>query len=111
MAWETRSGGGRYYTRSRRVNGQVVREYLGCGEKGEQAALADAERQAARETERALIRAEQKRAEVIDAELASLHQTVDVLTRGILLANGFKRHKRQWRKRRDDHADEPASQG
>lgn len=110
MGWETRSGGGRYYTRSRRVNGRVVREYVGGGEKGEQAARADAEERAMRDAERALIRAEQERADAINAELASLHRSVDFLTRGILLANGFKRHKRQWRKRHDD-LDEPASQG
>jgi len=110
MAWETRPGGGRYYTRSRRVNGRVVREYVGSGEKGQQAALADAERRAEWEAERALIRAEQARARAIDAELATLDRTVDVLTRGILLAAGFERYKRQWRKR-DDVFDESASQG
>lgn len=110
MGWETRPGGGRYYTRSRRVNGGVVREYIGCGEKGELAARADAEHREEREAERALIRTERARAQVIDTELSALHQTVDVLTRGILLAAGFERYKRQWRKR-NDVLDEPASQG
>lgn len=109
MAWETRSGGGRYYTRSRRVNGRVVREYVGCGEKGELAAHADAEQRAEREVERALIRADRARAQAIDAKLTALHQAVEILTRGILLASGFERHKRQWRKRHDD-LDDPASQ-
>ncbi|MGC4108703.1 MAG: hypothetical protein QM753_20460 [Thermomicrobiales bacterium] len=109
MGWETRPGGGRYYTRSRRVNGRVVREYVGCGKKGELAALADAERRAKRDAERALIREELERADVIDAELAMLHQMVDTLNRGMLLAAGFERYKRQWRTRHDDLS-EPASQ-
>ena len=101
MAWETRNDRGRYYTRSRREGGRVVREYVGCGHKGELAAAADAARRAEREAERAAILSERERAQAIDAELASLHRTVDLLARGALLAAGFERHKRQWRKRRD----------
>lgn len=29
-------------------------------------------------------------------------EQVDILTRGMLLANGFERYKRHWRKRHDD---------
>jgi len=102
MGWETRANGGRYYTRSRRIDGRVVREYVGCGRKGELAAMADAQRRATRKADRATIRAEQERVRAIDAALMDLHRTVDQLTRGALLAAGFERHKRQWRKRRDD---------
>lgn len=109
MAWETRANGGRYYTRSRRVNGRIVRVYVGCGRKGEIAAEHDAARQTEREVERAVIRTEQERAQAIDAALASLHQTTDTLTRGILLAAGFERYKRQWRTRREDPIDNPAN--
>ena len=41
--WEKRESGGLYYTRSRKVNGQVVREYVGSGALGELAALMDAQ--------------------------------------------------------------------
>lgn len=105
MGWENRPNGGRYYTRSRREGGRVVREYVGCGQKGEHAAMADAARRAEREAERAMIQAERERAQAIDAELAKLHSTIDLLTRGDLLAAGYERYKRQWRKRRG-HSDE-----
>lgn len=47
MAWETRPhSSGRYYTRSRKVAGRVLRVYVGGGAKGEVAAAEDAHRRA-----------------------------------------------------------------
>jgi hypothetical protein len=49
MGWDR----GRYYTRSRKVNGRVVREYLGTGEAAKQAARLDAITRQEREARRA----------------------------------------------------------
>ena len=48
MGWEVR-GKKRYYTRSRRVGGRVVREYVGTGPVAEVAATLDALRRAERQ--------------------------------------------------------------
>jgi hypothetical protein len=100
MGWESRGGRGRYYTRSRRENGRVIREYVGSGVRGEAAARGDAERRQAQETERAVRRAVREEARAIDRALLALHRTTDQLVRGALLAAGFERYKRQWRVRR-----------
>ena len=49
--WERRERGGLYYTRSRKVDGRVVREYVGGGILGELAAQMDAERRRRRQEE------------------------------------------------------------
>ena len=55
MAWETRQRGGRCDTRSRRVNGQIVREYVDFGELAELAAAFDADMRTGRETSAACL--------------------------------------------------------
>jgi hypothetical protein len=97
MGWDK----GRYYTRSRKVNGRVVREYIGAGRIGELTAQLDAiERQ-----QRAHKRAERKVAQDLAAEhdalLRELNERVDLAARAALLAAGYHQHKRgEWRKRR-----------
>jgi len=51
--WERRERGGLYYTRSKKVNGKVVREYVGGGVLGELAARMDALERCQREEEAA----------------------------------------------------------
>jgi hypothetical protein len=46
MGWERRGRGSWYYTRSKKVRGRVVREYVGGGLLGQSAALSDAKRRA-----------------------------------------------------------------
>ena len=58
--WERRERGGLYYTRSRKVNGQVVREYVGGGVLGQLAAFMDADERRRREEEAALWREERQ---------------------------------------------------
>jgi hypothetical protein len=99
MGWETR-GKGRYYTRSRKVGGRVVREYVGAGAVGELAAALDALRRRRRQAARAERLAERRRWG--DAELAAegLAHNVALLLNAALLAAGFHQHDRTWRRRR-----------
>ena len=101
MAWETRKRGGRYYTRSRKIGGRVIREYVGAGLRGELAAAADAQARAERETEMAARQAEQERMEAAIAPLEEFYDSVETLTRASLLLAGYHQHHRgEWRRRR-----------
>lgn len=100
-AWETRNGCGRYYTRSRRVNGRVVREYVGTGKLAECAA-------AQYELERDLRRLEREawaaEAEELTASLAPLEaytRMTEVEMKKALEEAGFHYHRGQWRRRLD----------
>src|SRR4051812_15965559 len=93
MSWETR-GHCSFYTRTRRVNGKVVREYCGTGERAERAAAEDAARREQAAAERAA------RAELA-AALDQLDALADQAVRAALTAAGYHRHARgPWRKRR-----------
>ncbi len=102
MAWETRTRGTRYYTRSRRVGGRVVREYVGAGPLGELTACEDAQRRHDRDAQRAALDAEQRRLDALDAPLRSLDSLADALATGALLCAGYHRHDRgDWRRHRE----------
>jgi hypothetical protein len=104
MAWEARSRGrGRYYTRSRKVAGRVVREYIGTGAVAELAAAADALRRADRRAMMEARRAEQANWQAALAPLLELSRVADLMARAALLAGGYHRHSRTWRKKRYVH--------
>jgi hypothetical protein len=104
MGWDR----DRYYTRSRKVDGRVVREYVGCGRLAELAAELDACERQKRENERAARRAQQAQLEALEADIQTLCELTDLAARATLLAAGFHQHKRgEWRKRREK--DRPAS--
>lgn len=101
MGWETRERGGRYYTRSRKVGGRVVREYVGGGPAGELAAAEDAAARGRRAEEAAALRTiEERDAAALDV-LAELGALLEGLAAALLVGAGYRRHKRgEWRKRR-----------
>jgi hypothetical protein len=100
MAWDR----GRYYSRSRKVNGRVVREYFGCGRAGELVAQLDAINRQEREEERENRKAERAEVEALDATLDDLDDLVNLLAHAALLAAGFHQHKRgEWRKSRGEN--------
>jgi hypothetical protein len=100
MAWEKRERGGPYYTKSRRVNGQVVREYIGGGEFARIVSESDAMSRTLREAERQQQRAELERLEALAALVCELCDVTEVLTRAHLLTLGYHEHKGEWRRER-----------
>jgi hypothetical protein len=101
MAWEKRERGGLYYTRSKKVNGRVIREYVGGGALGEVSARMDAEERRHREEEAAHWKEERERLEALDGLTKELYEAAEVLAKAALLAGGYHQHKRgEWRKRR-----------
>ncbi len=100
MAWETRYGRGRYYSRSRRQNGRVVREYIGRGPAAELAAEVDWRERDERETRRRTERQTRQELTREDAPVKSLHDDVETVARCALLVAGFHCHRGEWRMRR-----------
>jgi hypothetical protein len=100
MGWERRERGGLYYTRSRRVGGRVVREYVGAGELARLAELLDAEEREEREEQAAEWKAERRRLDDLDAQLNDMADECRRLVAAQLVLAGYHRHKGQWRLRR-----------
>lgn len=100
MGWDK---GGRYYTRSRRVNGRVVREYIGGGVPGELVARMDAIERDKRLTDRECAKIARAKVEALDAPLTELNELADLLARAALVAAGYHQHNRgEWRKKRGE---------
>ena len=99
MGWEIR-GSKRYYTRSRRVDGRVVREYVGGGIAGEYAAELDAAARRKRQQELDRERELQRKAKEFDKEIEEFDSAADDVARVILLVAGNHQHNRgEWRRR------------
>jgi hypothetical protein len=95
MGWER----GRYYTRTRKVNGRAVRQYLGRGPEARLAAALDAHRRQEREADRLARQAEGERQRAIDVPLRAFTRVTDLLAGAALVLAGFHQHDRgPWRK-------------
>lgn len=98
MGWEL----GKYYTRSRRVNGRVVRRYIGGGKIGRLAADMDALKRQERKATETLFDEARTEAELHDEDLKAMERLAEVLTRAALVAAGYRQHHRgEWRRRRE----------
>jgi hypothetical protein len=103
MGWEKRERGSLYYTRSRRVGGRVVREYVGTGEVAELLAALDARDRAARESRAAAWRTQCEQFARAEVALGEICELGEAMARANLLLAGYRRHHRgEWRRRRAD---------
>ena len=116
MSWEARRGcSGRYYTRSRREGGRVVREYVGTGPAAEVAATVDAARRAERAARAAARREEAAAVAAARAASGALDRAAKALLFATMSGAGFRLHARSvWRRCRmpkfvenGDDADDP----
>ena len=98
MPWERRQGRGSYYTRSRKVNGRVTREYVGCGAAGELAAAEDARRREERRAQARRRDEERARVQGADVLLLRLCALADLVARAELVACGYTCRRGQWRR-------------
>lgn len=101
MGWERRKRGGLYYTRSKRVGGRVVREYVGCGATAQAIATLDAMDREEREVARARRDHERAGPLAVEGALGALSASLDALVGSTLEAHGYHARKGQWRRRRN----------
>lgn len=101
MAWETRNGKGRYYTRSRKECGCVVRVYIGMGAQAEAAAEMDRQRRARLQADKTSTKLVRECYAQAQAALTAYCDDVDGQLRAALERAGYHQHKRgEWRRKR-----------
>src|SRR5687767_10672680 len=98
MAWERRARGGLYYTRSRKVAGKVIREYVGGGLAGELAAAEDAKQRAEHSDRARAWTATMAALGEFGADVERFQSSVETLVTAAFLVYGYRRHGGEWRK-------------
>ena len=97
MGWDK----GSYYTRSKKVNGRVVREYIGTGQTAAVIAQIDAHERKERQIRQTILKEEQAFLDGLDARLEAFIDLTDLAVQVVLTEAGFHQHHRgEWRKQR-----------
>ncbi len=99
MALEQRDGR-TYYYRTIREGGKVRRVYLAAGELARIAHERETMNAAAEEERRKREREDLESLKALAAPLRELDEGAEILTRAVLVAAGYHRHKGQWRRKR-----------
>lgn len=112
MSWLTRNGKS-YYYRNERRDGKVVSVYRGTGAAGNLAERADLAASARLAKARLELEAEQAVIQEMERVADQFEFVVRTLTQVCLLAAGYRKHKGQWRLKRDKaiHAGDPSAEG
>ncbi len=100
MAWETRRGKDAYYTRSKKVDGRVIREYVGTGEFAELCADIDDLTKQQRNFDNTAKRSKRTAAREQEAAMIEYCKTIDQIMIDALIECGYHRHKGEWRRKR-----------
>jgi len=88
LSWDRKQGDRRFYYASVREGGRVRKKYIGRGQKAQDLAREVAERQAARQADRAARMAEQTRVAAAERRLRDLRNMVGLLVRVVLEGAG-----------------------
>lgn len=95
MGWER----SRYYTRSRKIDGHVVREYMGRGLVAEIAAMEDADARLLKQRQREEDRQARQRFRDNEAPLREWQQLADLAMKRALAGVGlYQHHRGEWRR-------------
>lgn len=103
MGWEQR-GNKSYYYRKRREGGRVRSEYVGRGAVAQISVEIIQDAQLNRKTEREALRCARQADAKIDRQLATAEAVISALTNAQLSADGYHKHKGQWRRKRESKA-------
>ncbi|HKB40359.1 MAG TPA: hypothetical protein VKD72_28275 [Gemmataceae bacterium] len=102
MAWEQGPRGKPYYSRTLRIGGKRVRQYLGSGPAAHAAATADTLNRAERRARIASRHNEQARLREMDELVRRLFKLAGLVADATLVAGGFFKHGGEWRRLRSD---------
>ena len=101
MGWESRKGTSKtYFTRSKRDDGRIVREYFGNGPLGQKAAKEWEESRQLRQEERDRDAANMLVWQAAECATEEYCHFVELVLQATMAENGYHYHRGEWRKRR-----------